>query len=117
MPDNASASEIQCLQDLVVFNSMHNPHHVFCYQSRETLSDHNIEFTCITFKQLAQAVEVCCSRIIAQTEGAQPGELETNGYNSKKAPIALFFESSISLFIHLLALTALQIPVSKMASS
>lgn len=112
IPSSTDDSEIRTLQDLVLFNAAHNTDHVFCCQSNEVHEGNGFEYTPVTFWQLAQAVEKCCSQIITQGDGARIGELRADGSLSKCRPIALFFESSVTLFIYTLALTTLQIPVS-----
>ena len=112
VPRITARSEIRAVQDLVLFNTAHNPEHVFCYQSYEAEDGSGLKYTSITFSQLAAAVENCCSWILSRVDGARPGESKADGSISKSDPIALFFESSVTLFICVVALTTLHIPVS-----
>ena len=104
---------IRCISDLVHFNAVTNPHHVFCWQSRHVSSSSTSRFrySHITNFQLARAVERCCDWILANEPGAFEARLSPDGSISKSAPIALFMESDVGLFIYMLSLLTLNIPV------
>ena len=104
---------IRCISDLVYFNAVKYPHHVFCLQSWKVSSDSasNFKYTFITYSQLAQAVERCCEWILRNVPGASEARLGLDGSISKSAPIALFMESDVGLFIYMLGLITLNIPV------
>lgn len=106
------SSYIRSLPDLVHFNAVHNLDHVFCLQSKQSQHATALEFTCITFRQLAQAVENCCSWILANVEGAHLAVSRDDGTVHKAPPVALFLESDVGLFIYITALLAMNIPVS-----
>jgi acyl-CoA synthetase (AMP-forming)/AMP-acid ligase II len=101
-----TSSTIRSLPDLIRFNAIHNPHHVFCIQSNADL-----ESTSITFLELAHAVERCCDWILTNVHGTSPAEQSADGSLEKSRPIALFMESDVCLFIYLAALLTLNIPV------
>lgn len=102
---------IRCVADLVEFNAIHNPEHVFCIQSRQRLSGKEFEFVCITYHELAGAVERCCEWILSNIPGAHAAVPAKTGIARKSKPVALYLESDVGLFIHLVALLALNIPV------
>lgn len=104
--------DIRSLPDLVHFNAVHNPDHVFCLQSKQPHDATQCDFTRITFRQLAQAVEHCCVWILANINGARPPVVGHDRIIDKAPPIALFLESDVGLFIYLTALLSLNIPVS-----
>ena len=112
--DEAKAQEkIRCIPDLVRFNAVNNPDHVFCLQSKQVSKSavSSFEFTHITYLQLAQAVDRCCDWILSNAPGALVAQLAQDGSIYKSAPIALFMESDVGLFVYMVALLTLNIPV------
>jgi hypothetical protein len=108
--ETTSAWRINSLPDLIRFNALNNPHHVFCVQSKG-IGIGNSDSSSITFLELAHAVEQCCDWILANIETACPDELRADGSPAKGRPTALFMESDVSLFIYLAALLTLNVPV------
>lgn len=106
-------SSICSLPDLIHFNALHNPDHVFCLQTKESrdASASAFDFTTITFFDLAHAVENCCNWILCNVRDVHPAELGEDGSIRKSSPVALFTESDVGLFIYLAALLTLNIPV------
>ena len=104
---------IRSIPDLVHFNAVNNPDHVFCLQSRQVSKDATLgfEFTPITYSQLAQAVGRCCDWILSNVPGIFEARIDQDGTVRKSAPVALFMESDAGLFIYLVALLTLNIPV------
>ena len=102
-------SLIRSLPDLVLFDALHNPHHLFCLQTSQA-SEH-IDFVSITYHQLAVAVENCCSWLLETIPDAYAAKLDGEHHVQKASPVALFLESDVNLFIHITALLALNIPV------
>lgn len=112
--EKAKAKEsICCISDLIHFNAVNNPDHVFCLQSRQVSNDYasKFEITHITYSQLAEAVDRCCDWILSNAPGALEARLGQDGSVYKSAPVALFMESDVGLFIYLVALLTLNIPV------
>lgn len=107
------SSSICSLPDLIHFNAVHNPNHVFCLQTKESqdASTSGFDFTSITFFDIARAVENCCDWILSNVKNAHPAELVADGSIRKSSPIALFLESDVGLFTYLAALLTLNIPV------
>ena len=115
-PDSTTEWEplntLRTLPDLVHFNALHNPQHVFCLQSRQSPSTPgNFDFTSITFRQLGCAVESCCSWLLQNVPEAHAARLQDGDIVQKAPPIALFLESDVGLFIYIVALLTLNIPV------
>ena len=113
-PGSASREPIplRSLPDLVYFDAIHNPHHVFCLQSSQAAgTTDGIGFTSITYHQLATAVELCCSWLLKTIPSAHAAELKGGRVVKKASPVALFLESDVGLFIHIIALLTLNIPV------
>lgn len=103
---------LRSLPDLVLFDAIHNPHHVFCLQSSQAPGTHGqIDFIPITYHQLAVAVEHCCSWLLKTIPNAHAAELTSEHIVQKASPVALFLESDVGLFIHIIALLTLNIPV------
>ncbi|KAL8748078.1 MAG: hypothetical protein Q9190_000106 [Brigantiaea leucoxantha] len=114
-PDGATetrqASILRSLPDLVYFNAVHNPDHVFCLQSSQSQTlPEKLEFAPITFRQLACAVDSCCSWLLRNISNARPAVLIDGNAVDKAPPIALFLESDGGLFVYLIALLTLNIP-------
>ena len=103
---------LRTLPDLVHFNALHNPRHVFCLQSRQSQSTPGgFDFTSITYSQLGCAVESCCSWLLQNIPAAHAARLKDGDIVQKAPPIALFLESDVGLFIYIIALLTLNIPV------
>ncbi|KAF2280128.1 acetyl-CoA synthetase-like protein [Westerdykella ornata] len=100
---------IGCLPDLINFNAETNPNHIFCFQAkapdtRNSVedSDERYDADVVTFRQLKHAVDACaawCDERIPQ-----------GPRDSKPAPVALYLESDVGLFIYLAALLSSNIP-------
>ena len=95
---------IRNFPDLIRFNAIHNPNHLFCVQ----LSSDQKE-TRITFLEIAHAVEECCTWLLSHIKGVRENEHLADGEKNK--PIAIFLESDISLLIYLTALVTIHVPV------
>ena len=115
LPNNKDQGKdrINCLLDLVVFNAVNNPQHTFCLQSTECSDTSQLDFAPITYFQFAHAVDGCCEWVLSNIPGAFKARVAWDGSVSKSAPVALFMESDVGLFIYLVALLALNIPVRK----
>lgn len=94
------------LPELIRYNAVHNPDHLFCMQGE--IADQN---PClITFKELEAAVTACSAWI----EG-KVGSATSNGEKSElrtRHPVALYVESDVGLFVLIAAMLASDIPVS-----
>jgi hypothetical protein len=102
---------IRCLPDLVHFNATHNPHHLFCVQAEQTWSGPDAYLE-VTFRDLALAVQKTCDWILGNVDGARRAAKDESGRMVKSKPVALYMESDVGLFVHLVALLTLNIPVS-----
>lgn len=107
---------VQSLPDLIHFNAQNNPGHSFCLQAEpnrasETDDDsasskrprYNIRN--ISMRDLDQALRSCISSL------NQLLSLPEYGADNEVAPVALYMESNVGLFIHLAALLEMRIPV------
>lgn len=103
-------AEINCLPDLVLFNAIHNPDDVFCLQAEESVTGDGFKYVSITFLDLAEAVERCCSYVLSQCPMLHPARRDGSKLTKSK-PIALFMESEVTLFVYITALLTLNIPV------
>ncbi|KAL8786790.1 MAG: hypothetical protein Q9195_008048 [Heterodermia aff. obscurata] len=92
---------IHSLLDLVDFNAARNPDHVFCLQEVKQ----ELELHKLTFKGLADAVEICTTWLGRELVGLASSE--RNGKAEKLAAVALLMGSDITLFIYILALMRL----------
>ena len=114
-PDSDSESQrslLRSLPDLVHFNAIHNPRHLFCLQgSNSRNAPDKDDFIPMTYSQLGFAVENCCIWILQVIHNAHPATLKDGVSVQKAPPIALFLESDVGLFIYMIALLTLNIPV------
>lgn len=116
--DGGGEHEIRSLIDLINFNATNNPEHIFCFQAfakpandSGNEEDDKYNSQSITFKALKDAVNSCSSWIrdnLISSDQAGMSKL-------KPAPVALYMESDLGLFIHMVALLALGTPVSAKA--
>lgn len=109
----ARDDNIRSLPDLINFNAEVNPHHLFCVQAsaRSNVNSGNAEdagygATQISFRTLKQAVDACSSWL--GNSLLPPAGQE----RSRVAPVALYLESDVGLFIYIAALLSLGVPVS-----
>ncbi|KAG2419144.1 hypothetical protein HFD88_002249 [Aspergillus terreus] len=102
-------SAIHSLPDLVDFNAEHNPDHEFALQEVRHGGKH-ISLTPITFREL-QLAAITCARLIRKQLPGEPAEPEGGHQGMMRQPVAVFLESDVNLFIHLVALLYLNIPV------
>lgn len=110
--DSQQPAVLRSLPDLVHFNAIYNPHHLFCLQSSQSVATRGqFDSTRITYHQLACAVESCCSWLLTNVSNAYPAVLKKGSVVQKAPPIALFLESDVGLFIYMIALLTLNIPV------
>ncbi|KAI0437521.1 hypothetical protein F4803DRAFT_565987 [Xylaria telfairii] len=106
-----SESNISSLPDLIRFNANENPRHIFALQSELKAptsiesEDDSYGAIQITFKQLHQMVHGCATWI-RKTVISNNGDGEHGG----QAPIAIYLESGVGLFLHLAALLSMNIP-------
>ncbi|KAI4236743.1 MAG: hypothetical protein LQ349_002368 [Xanthoria aureola] len=101
-------SLIRSLPDLVLFDALHNPHHLFCLQTSQASG--KIGLIPITYHQLAVAVENCCLWLLKTIPDAHAAKFDGGDHVQKASPVALFLESDVNLFIYITALLALNIP-------
>ncbi|KAL9620217.1 MAG: hypothetical protein Q9160_005226 [Pyrenula sp. 1 TL-2023] len=83
-------SGIRSLPDLLEFNKLHNPDHLFCIQALSPNEGHG----------------KCCQWVIHEAGSASA----VKELAEKRQPIALFVESNVGLFTFILALLSLNIP-------
>lgn len=106
VPRRSSANDIRTLLDLLDFNALNNPDHLFCLQESKDAPT----LRRITFRQLARAVELC-SAWLCRTQCTHPADQLPGWQVDKPAAVALFMGSDIGIFIYLLALMRLGTPV------
>ncbi|KAL8886462.1 MAG: hypothetical protein Q9215_005836 [Flavoplaca cf. flavocitrina] len=108
-------SPIRSLPDLVLFDALHNPHHLFCLQTGQASGQ--LGFVPITYHQLAVAVDNCCSWLLQNIPETHVAKFDGEHHVQKASPVALFLESDVNLFIFITTLLTLNIPVSQQRSS
>jgi acyl-CoA synthetase (AMP-forming)/AMP-acid ligase II/nucleoside-diphosphate-sugar epimerase len=97
------------LPDVVDFNAEHNPDFVFCHQARKHGTE--TKMLAITHMALRNAVLRCQSWLMSNVSGARDFVDDQPAPPGNRRPIALFMESDVGLWIHVLALLGLDVPV------
>lgn len=110
LPQNGT---IRSLPDLIEFNAIHNSSHLFCVQAEEDSHESHPtdcasewRLRSITFGALKGAVDACCVWLSKNI----PQDSERT-LSQKMAPVALYLESDVGLFIYVAALLKMNIPV------
>lgn len=102
---------VRTVPELIQFNALHNPDHLFCIQAKKAQEESNPAFLNITFAQLKQAILRCSAWLVANiAELLLPHEDSTDKI-VRGPPIALFVDSNVGLLIYQYALMALGVPV------
>ncbi|KAF2004768.1 acetyl-CoA synthetase-like protein [Amniculicola lignicola CBS 123094] len=102
-------TNIWTLPDIVDFNAKHNQDFVFCHQARRYGQETRL--LAITHLALRNAVLECQSWLLANITGVQKFGETSDVSPDERRPIALFMESDVGLWIHILALLGLDVPV------
>ncbi|KAF2836625.1 acetyl-CoA synthetase-like protein [Patellaria atrata CBS 101060] len=104
---------VRSIIDLIQFNATKNPHHCFCLQAEEKTEDGSLyakesswNVRQITFKDLYLSLKACVSWLKASGIGNSKASSSKN-----QSPVAVYIESDVSLFIYVVALTALNCSV------
>lgn len=114
-PKDTADEDISSIPDLIRFNSLHNPDRVFCIQSELSKENQPYESpnkysgVSITYKQLDDAVCRCA-------EWLRNSPATRDGVQKLESPVALYLESDVGLFIHMMALQTLNNPVRLLLS-
>lgn len=108
----AAEDSIRSLPDLINFNAEVNPDHTFCIQAEASVTEKgHFNASHLSFLQLRDAVDGCSEWLIENVTMPVPSESDVE----RPAPVALYMESDVGLFIYLAALLASGIPVSQTA--
>lgn len=102
--------DVRSLPDLIQFNAIRNPHHLFTLQEVKREGKH-VGFDRISFLDLYNAVQDCKIWLRRHAFAGNDENL------AQQKPIALFMESDVGLFIYLSALLWLEIPVSEISAT
>lgn len=94
---------VHSLPELIDFNAVHNPDHLFCVQARSNEPPINV-----TNAQFKLAVDQCAQWIATNVK--LPTAATKNGL-AERPPVALLMESDFGLIVHQFALVSMGIPV------
>jgi acyl-CoA synthetase (AMP-forming)/AMP-acid ligase II len=97
---------VHSLPELIDFNSVHNPDHLFCIQARS-----NAPFINVTNAQFKIAVDQCAQWI---ANNVKLSSVATKNGLAEKPPVALLMESDFGLIVHQFALISLGIQVREL---
>lgn len=100
---------VRTVPQLVDFNARHNAQYVFCYQARKQ-SPGDAGLGTVTHLEFRDAVLRCQEWLKASIDTVHLPVPQENGVIARSTPVALFMESDIGLFVHLVALLGLGIP-------
>jgi hypothetical protein len=107
--------EIQTLPQLVEYNATHNPNYPFCLQAQKNFdhADTAIEdrFIRITHQDVKFAILRCQKWLLKMIQSLHSPKIHAEDSVTKCAPVAVFMESDVGLFIYLMALVSLGCPV------
>ena len=103
------ASSIRTLPQLLEYNAKHNPNYLFCQQTRRR--NGSLHLLSVTHGQLRDAVFRCQEWLQESVNELELPYPTQNDRLTKGPPVALFMESDIGLWVHLLALMGLGVPV------
>lgn len=101
---------VRTVPELVDFNAVYNADYIFCYQARKDDSG-NAHLVSITHSEFRDAVLRCQGWLKSTINNLQLPLLQDNGVMSRSTPVALFMESDIGIFVHIVALLGLGVPV------
>ncbi|PTB42567.1 hypothetical protein M441DRAFT_137694 [Trichoderma asperellum CBS 433.97] len=93
---------VHSLPELIDFNAVHNPDHLFCVQARSNEPPINV-----TNAQFKLAVDQCAQWIATNVK--LPTAATKNGL-AERPPVALLMESDFGLIVHQFALVSMGIP-------
>ncbi|KAF1983330.1 acetyl-CoA synthetase-like protein [Aulographum hederae CBS 113979] len=100
---------IRTLPELVEHNAKHNADYIFCRQVLKKGAD--LGFRDITHGQLKTAILNCQDWLLGTFEHLERQKLLSNISDfGRPRPVALFMDSDVGLWIHLLALAGLGVP-------
>ena len=108
-PGGAQSTSIRTIPQLVDYNAEHNPEYPFCYQVQK--ADDSLRLLDITHQQLKNAVLQCQEWLTENVVELERPFVNEDGSTTKGRPVALFMESDVGLWVHLLALMGLGVPV------
>jgi acyl-CoA synthetase (AMP-forming)/AMP-acid ligase II len=99
---------------LIEHNAEENPNHVFCLQAEKGQESVGLDSDSvgwnvrrISFKDLYHAVADCCSWLRNNLVGSSENSLSVG-----QSPVAVYLESDVTLFLFVVAITALNHPVT-----
>ena len=108
---NKVRDEIRSVPELLEFNALNNPNHLFCIQTRKAVEGTQPTFLDITYAQLRHAVQKCSAWLTANVLELVPPHRDHTGEFVRGPPIALFVDSNVGLLIHEYGLMCLGVPV------
>ena len=106
--DIAESASIRTVPELVDYNASHNPDYLFCHQAQKT--GDAFRLFDVTHRQLRDAVVQCQEWLLVSVQELERPFTNENALIVKGRPVALFMESDVGLWIHLLALMGLGVP-------
>lgn len=110
LQQNRGLNSVRTVPELVDFNAFHNADNVFCYQACKDDSG-KARLVSITHLEFRDAARRCQEWLKSSINNLQLPVLQENGVISRNTPVALFMESDIGLFVHIVALLGLGVPV------
>lgn len=112
---------IRTIPELIQYNAENNEDTLFCQQALTSVDTENgradddvaSRQLTVTMRQLRDAVWRCSERLRSDLGllDSSFGNSATSGLTQKRAVVALFMDSDLSILVHLFALLALGVPV------
>jgi acyl-CoA synthetase (AMP-forming)/AMP-acid ligase II len=108
-----SKDYIKTVPALVEYNADRNANHPFCVQIRKNGQSPAERLLTVTHGELKDAVTRCQEWLLQNVAGIQLPSHRHDGRIQKGAPVALFMESDVGLWIYVVALMGLGVSVSE----
>lgn len=109
---DVSADGIRSAPGLIEFNAIHSGDHLFCLQ--QEARGHALQR--VSYAQLWNAVRNCAAELSGGIATVKPARLVGEMLEVTET-VAIFLESGLGLFVHLMALMGLGVPVSFVTST
>lgn len=103
------STSIQSIPELIEYNAIYNPRHLFCIQAQKQIQDGRPQLLYVSHLQLKLAIAECQVWLANTLVELKLPSSSTTG--TICAPVALYVESDVGLLIHLFSLMGLGVPV------
>ena len=107
----AKLDEIRTVPELLQFNALNNPDHIFCIQARKAAEGPAPTFLDISFAQMKEAVLRCSTWLTTNLVELSPPWKDNTDNMVKCPPVALLVDSNVGLLLYEYGLMYIGVPV------